>query len=481
MAEQQQSSHAVDGQEVPPTSAGVDADEHGADKARGEADNNDPPSEEAHAGKRCPEELTGVSSTQQAASLPSAEQPDSLVAAEGPANVQPKEGAGPEGEVSGEPDGFLESRAALKKAARQAKTTPAEGGSEGASDSQGPPSRRSSRTDSVSTEDAAEPKRLPSKEAASSLPQQQLEEQTKAEAADAGVKDEAAAGKQSARVLQLKAMFEKRSRHPADSEAHHLTGSSTPARAAGNEGRRPSVSARRASPPSAEGEAGESPSVQLIRSRFEHLKDTRPPADAEFKQMGKSASGRKLAEETLLQLASVDIAARYGKPYRRKQNPPEADRGGSALKGRQDSNRLAAAGPAPGKRVVGGDSPVESPADAQGEAASAAPAADAGGEGGPHHAEEVKTDELRPAGLSALSPRGEAADGGANAEREEGSSSAASGGPHEQTATGTPAAAFCGRPSPEIGRLAAMVAAKVQNYGKPVPRRLLTRQDSDLA
>ncbi|KAL8454537.1 hypothetical protein Emed_000258 [Eimeria media] len=321
--------------------------------------------------------------------------------------------------------------------------------------------------------------RLPPKPSLSFLRSKQQEERDKGAAENVGSTG-AASTRQSNRILQLKAKFEKQNQPAvASSEGAHTAGSSSPAETTGGGGvRRRFGSARHASPTPvhADNAAQGSPSVQLMRSRFEHLKDRPSPSHGELKTSAKSVASRKLAEQTLQQLASVDIAARYGKPYKRKEKMAEPDNNEGSHAASHDSDGLAGS-QASDKRTVGGESPAGPMAETKGrddqvgtEAESSENNTSGGGERGAEAG-------VRAAGCLDTSEEASAQAHQAIDETQQSNAAESAG---KDAEAQSPSATVCGHPSPAIGRLAAIIAGKAQNYGKPVPRRLLTRQESDL-
>ncbi|KAL8448949.1 hypothetical protein Emag_003801 [Eimeria magna] len=318
---------------------------------------------------------------------------------------------------------------------------------------------------------------LPRKASLSFLPSKQQDERNKGAAENSGPSG-TATSRQSARILQLKAKFERHDQPAAaSSEGAHTAGSASPAETTGGGVRRRFGSARHASPPPvhADNASQGSPSVQLMRSRFEHLKDRRSPSHGELKTSAKSVASRKLAEQTLQQLASVDIAARYGKPYKRKEQVADPDNAEASHAGSHDSDGVAGS-QASDKRTVGGDSPAGPTAVIKGrndplaaEAESNESFISGGGERGAEAGGRARCLDSPEEASAHVHQVIDGADQSNAAESVRGDAEGHS-----------PSATICGHPSPAIGRLAAIIAGKAQNYGKPVPRRLLTRQESDL-
>lgn len=281
--------------------------------------------------------------------------------------------------------------------------------------------------------------------------------------------------KHSTRVLQLKARFERPRQVVTDSELQQASDGSHIG--AHRRDRRQSERVRPVSPPAVEAYGRACQSVRDIRSRFEQQPHNVSRAESRSRNVSMPMPSRRITAETLGQLGTVDIAARYGKPYRRKEKP-------SGVREQHDTpivpeSPIQAARHAVDKRVEI-DSPAEPALDRR-------ELADAGREstndrGGDANIRSIPTGALAdsnvPDACFDMQSAGKeqiASDG----DGDEGECSAAATAGYGKAEVETPAAGLCGRPSPEIGRLAALVAAQAQNYGKPVPRRLLTRQDTD--
>ncbi|KAL8271338.1 hypothetical protein Esti_004777 [Eimeria stiedai] len=318
--------------------------------------------------------------------------------------------------------------------------------------------------------------RLPREASLSSLRSKHQEERTKGAAENADSRG-TAGSRQSARILQLKAKFERQKQlASASSEGPHAAGCASPEEATGGGVRRRFGSARQASPPPVHSGASQgSPSVHLIRSRFEHLKDRRSPSHGELETPAKSVASRKLAAQTLQQLALVDIAARYGKPYKRKEKAANSDNAQASHAAGQDSDSLAGS-QASDKRTVGGDSPAWPTAAIKGEedVVAAEPESNESGVGGGGERGAEAGQRAR------CLDTPEKATANAHQETDKADQSSAAESARGDAGAGSPLATICGHPSPAIGKLAAIIAGKAQNYGKPLPRRLLTRQESDL-
>lgn len=272
------------------------------------------------------------------------------------------------------------------------------------------------------------------------------------------------------RVLQLKTRFERQRQVVTDSELHHRCEEESPVGPIRRD-RRQSECPRHTIPSEAEMCEHGSQSVRDITYRFEHHLHKTSPAENKSRGAGQNALSRRIAAEKLMQLGAVDIAERYGKPYRRpeKLKNKQGTSAGSELP-------LQASRHADDKRTDETCSPVV-PATQTKKKLS--------GEG------RVVTDD----GLGATETQDGFSSGSHAAvctkkvlTEGEGDSSAivkddnhvsCGAKPEDEKAEESPAPIIRGRPSAEIGRLAALVAARAQNYGKPVPRRLLTRQDTD--
>ncbi|KAL8438086.1 hypothetical protein ACSSS7_000451 [Eimeria intestinalis] len=336
-------------------------------------------------------------------------------------------------------------------------------------------SANDSHTKAIPSEDHPEA-HLPRKLSLSSLPSKQQGEQNKVVSENECSRD-ATGSRQSARILQLKAKFERHNQPAAaSSEGPHTAGSASPAETTRGGIRHRFGSARHSSPtPVLADDASQgSPSVQLIRSRFEHMKDRRSPSYGELKAPAKTVASRKLDEQALQKLALVDIAARYGKPYKRKEKATDPDRADASHAVDHDSDGMAGSSD---KRTVGGDSPAGPMASFQGEedvvvaepeskVSGISGGVERGADGGGH---ARRLDTLGRASAHADQETDEAPDHSSASDNDRGDAEAE-----------TTSATICGHPSPAIERLAAIIAGKAQNYGKPVPRRLLTRQESDL-
>lgn len=276
------------------------------------------------------------------------------------------------------------------------------------------------------------------------------------------------------RVLQLKAKFERPRQAVTDSELHHTCEESPvgPSR----RDRRQSDCPRHTSPHEAEVCERGSQTVRDMKYKFEHHLRKTSPAESESRGAGQNVSSRRIAAEKLMQLGAMDIAARYGKPYRRPQKLSD-EQGTSAGSGLP----LQAPIHADDKRADEVNSPVvaatqrkkqfsDEGRDATGDGLSATGTGDFSSDGfsSESHA-AVRTEKLPTEGQ-----------GGSSAvANDDGDSSHGAKFEDEKAEAESPSAMVRGRPSAEIGRLAALVAAGAQNYGKPVPRRLLTRQDTD--
>lgn len=266
------------------------------------------------------------------------------------------------------------------------------------------------------------------------------------------------------RVSQLKAAFERQSRATTNSEPQKPAGISGVG--AARRGRRQSEGARPASPPTSarDGPASHNNTVSLIKSRFEKLNHDSSVEKSTCQTLPKRGPSRKLAEEALQQLGAVDIAARYGKPYRRREKQCSVQDGADTAVGAASHTTDKRTADTPGPTEAGVDSRSESRAEKQYLACDIPGAA---------NAQRAPTNCGRQEASSSDQSQNP------NCEAEQAHEVACTHG--QEARPESPSAALCGRASPGIERLAALVAAQAQNYGKPIPRRLLTRQEESEA
>ncbi|OEH78782.1 uncharacterized protein LOC34617398 [Cyclospora cayetanensis] len=288
--------------------------------------------------------------------------------------------------------------------------------------------------------------------------------------------------KQESRVSQLRAKFERQRQSMTESEVHPLQ-ERTPS-LANPRNRRQSECTRPSSPHSSATVIRPSQSVREIKSRFEVHEQAQHPAETIIStstSKGTPPLARRISEATLVQLDTLDIAARYGKTYKSKRRPssnaqdscseetacfvPNTDAAelGSPATSEWTAQKLAQLEISENTRQGVGESETSAQRDTltpgRGDENDASPSAGSGmcealGEGGTESADTDGTDG--------------------------GPSGAAVAATDTRTGeTDDPLTSVCGHPSPQIERLAALVAAQAKNYGKRLPRRLLTRQDTD--